>query len=202
MDPVDAAYRYLGGSPKRSSVPLGRCCRCGQLRPVQPLHRFVSPKFNGWSELRDGAGLCASCGWAFASVSKKDPMWISRKSAAAMTFEQIHDHLLRPLEGIALVVPLSGRKHLLPYAQWGTVRVDDINLPWRIGDMRRLQILNELRREGVPASALQETTPPWTWLRHRLHEAELRSEQWRQLQPWRGTPYLLLAIKITHGRNQ
>jgi len=123
---------------------------------------------------------------------------ITEARATVLDTPALCDLLLRVPLREALVVPLSGRKHLLPYAQWGTVRIDDINLTWSSGDITRLQIVASLRSRGLAATALSEPAPSWGWIRTQpdeLRAAALR--EWDALAPWRGTPHLQLAIKAT-----
>ena len=202
VDPVAIAYRFLASPQSCADVKPGTCCRCGcvddQVRTVQ---KIVSQKFTGWSELHNGDGLCPGCAWAYQQAPRTQPVAIHQDKAVILNTEQLLNELQRPLTMIALTAPLSGRKPLLPHAAWATVRVDDINLPWREDDVERLTIVAALRDAGCPATAFHEPIPPWGWLRHRIEHIELHTRQWQALEAWRSTPYLMLALKATHGRN-
>lgn len=165
MDPVHIAFRHhhhdastdVGGE-------LGVCCRCGTHDAVVPLNVVVSAKFTGFDALHRGDGLCGPCRWAFAKQHFTTVWKITRHSAVALQPTQLHEELLRPMRADALVVPLGGRKHLLPHAQWGTVHTDDLNLHWRAPDAQRLSHLTWLRRHRCPTSSIPDPVPSWRWL--------------------------------------
>ena len=199
LDPVWVAY--LQHAPRDVAAPAAEtvCCRCGQRRPVTPLSRVVSAKFTGFDRLTIGDGLCVPCAWSFSSPVRRLTLAITETAAVVLDSAALYDCLLHPAQRAAVVVPISGRKHVLPYAQWGTIRVDDINLQWRPTDVHRLQITADLRRRGAPAPALAEHSPPHRWLRTQPTDTwEATHRQWRELEPWRPTPHVDLAIKATH----
>lgn len=199
-DPVAVAYRHLQPTaPGALPCSTSCCCRCGAHLEVTPLHRIVSAKFTGFDALGPGDGLCQSCAWSFSTPARRLCLLITATTATVLDSPSLYDQLLHPLASAAIVVPISGRKHVLPYAQWGTIRVDDINLTWRTRDTHRLHITAELRSRGVPATTLNDPAPPTRWLTTQPPETwEPTQRQWRELDPWRNTPHLDLALKATH----
>ena len=199
LDPVEVAYRHHAPTDPAAVSSVGLCCRCGQTVPVQLIGSVVSAKFTGFDLLGAGDGLCQGCAWAFSTPARRLVLSITATAATLLDTPSLFDSLLRPSGSSAIVVPLSGRKHVLPYAQWGTVRVDDINLTWQPSDVHRLRIVADLRLLGAPATSLPAAAPPARWLTSRHPSAwEAIDRQWRQLDPWRPTPHLDLAIKATH----
>lgn len=199
LDPVAVAYRQHGTTTPDKSLTDGLCCRCGMSRRLVPTRSVVSAKFTGFDEFQTGQGLCISCAWAFSTAARRLTLNITPKGSTLLDTPSLYDRLLRPSHSAALVVPLSGRKHVLPYARWGTVRVDDINIVWRASDVGRLKLVAELRERGASAPTLAEPTPPWKWLSSQPRELwEATHRQWHELDPWRSTPHLDLAIKATH----
>lgn len=199
LDPVEVAYRHHAPTEPAAVSTFGVCCRCGQTVPVQSMSSVVSAKFTGFDLLGAGDGLCQGCAWAFSTPARRLVLSITATTATLLDTPSLFDSLLRPSGSSAIVVPLSGRKHVLPYAQWGTVRVDDINLTWQPSDVQRLRIVAELRLMGAPATSLPGSAPPARWLTSRHPTTwEAIDRQWRQLNPWRPTPHLDLAIKATH----
>ena len=199
LDPVEVAYRHHAPTEPAAVSTVGVCCRCGQTVPVRSIGSVVSAKFTGFDLLGAGDGLCQGCAWAFSTPARRLVLSITATAATLLDTPSLFDSLLRPSGSSAIVVPLSGRKHVLPYAQWGTVRVDDINLTWQPSDVHRLRIVADLRLLGAPAPSLPAAAPPARWLTSRHPTTwEAIDRQWRQLDPWRPTPHLDLAIKATH----
>lgn len=198
LDPVLVAWRSQGPAVGPESAGVGRCCRCGRIAPVTPVCAVVSAKFTAWDQLTPGDGLCQPCAWAYTASSRLLMLAIHETRAEVIDTATLFDHLMGSPRNMALVVPISGRKHNLPHAQWGTIRIDNINLVWHTGDVTRLQVVGSLRSRGLPAAALADPSPPWSWIA--TQPAELRSaalREWDVLAPWRGTPHMQLAIKAT-----
>jgi hypothetical protein len=174
LDPVKVAHgQHAWNDPVGNRI--GVCCRCGVSSPgIVAVRAVVSAKFNGWDQLHHGDGLCPACAWSFRPEARALTLAISTHNA------------------------ISGRKHTLPYAQWGTVRVDDVNLFWREADVERLRIAASLRARGLPGPALHEHAPPSSWLRNQPLETWLATQrEWDALEPWRNTAYLPLVVKAT-----
>lgn len=199
LDPVSVAYSQYGQPLlPAGNHAAGTCCRCGQHSPLLPVAAVVSAKFTGYDTLGPGQGFCQVCAWSHSATARKFTMGINRTTARVLDAAALFDALLAHDHSTAIVVPISGRKHVLPHAQWGTIRVDDINLAWRPPDTIRLQALADLRRRGAPTRALSEATPTWAWLKTQPKTTwSSTQQQWELLAPWRSTPYLALAMKAT-----
>lgn len=198
LDPVKVAYGQHAWNGQVGNR-VGVCCRCGVSSPgIVAVRAVVSAKFNGWDQLHHGDGLCPACAWSFRPEARALTLAISTHNAVILDAALLCDQLLRPVTETAIVVPISGRKHTLPYAQWGTVRVDDVNLFWREADVERLRIAASLRARGLPGPALHEHAPPSSWLRNQPLGTWLATQrEWDALEPWRNTAYLPLVVKAT-----
>lgn len=205
MDPVKAAHAaHVGGAKEAVG---GRCARCATSRAATiPVRGVVSATFTGfdaWCNPR-GAQLCAACAWAYQTPQlRTHPHQVtSVPTCTQLSPAQVCRCLASgPLPvTVALSVPLHpGRKHLVPYLQWGTVRVDDANLGWTLADAHRLEVMGELRRRGFGARALTQSSPPWDALRRRPASewADIQN-LWAELGPWRvARTWLALGIAIT-----
>lgn len=103
----------------------------------------------------------------------------------------------QPLNWIG--VPQSRQKHLLAWAQPGTVRVDDENLRWTRTDVDLLRLYQWLRDNGFGETALAEPIPRAVLLT-KLSAADKRTviERWAELTPWRDhQAYLDVAARAT-----
>lgn len=198
LDPVHVAWRHLGCPRVAGEAAEGVCARCGTTAKVRPVRTVVSAQFTGFDQLSSlGDGFCQPCCWAFDAKNRRLILAITPSATQLLDAPGLYDRLLAPVRS-ALVVPLGGRKHVLPYAQWGSLRVDDINLQWTTEDSRRLGILAGLRGRGVPVTSLVDVTPPWKWLKTQPQELLISTQrEWEALKPWRGSAYLSVAVKAT-----
>lgn len=101
----------------------------------------------------------------------------------------------------SLVVPLRpGRKHLVPAATWGQVRIDDADLSWSGQDAHRLSLLLGLRSAGFGTRMLREAAPAYQVMRAADTRRWLTiTAAWAELAPWRApdNPWMELCLRIT-----
>lgn len=62
---------------------------------------------------------------------------------------------------VALSIPLSGKKIVLPSAQWGRIATDTRVIQWRPRNHHQLQAAIELRSMGLGEAALADPSPPY-----------------------------------------
>lgn len=209
VDVVRAAW-VAAGRPQVPGLPsasvLGCCARCGDSGRLVEVRRVVSRSFTGrdhWT-LPGGAGLCSACTWAYQepALRKRAHIVLGRRQPVlhALDSPGMREVLARAVDSqTAVTVPRSGRKHLLPGAQWGRVLLDDIALPWSRADAARLAVLDEIRWLGASDADLRLPAPPWPLVqaagparRQRLVQA------WDELRAWRLHPvYLEVAMIAT-----
>ena len=131
----------------------------------------VSRGFTGRSEWMNPAGtrLCRVCAWAYRDERvRRHPMVICRRPGEARLVDGAgaRAELRRALpEDMALTVPRTGRKHLLPSAMWGRIFFDDVAIPWNTADAHRLRAVEHLRAAGASEADLRRPSPPWPLLR-------------------------------------
>ncbi len=213
VDVVQVAWGAAGrplvaGLP---SVSGGGCCaRCGTRAAVTEARRVVSRSFTGrdhWA-VPGGSGLCGACTWAYQELAlrKQAHAVLARRRPTLHALDS--PGLLEILSEevgsrVAVTVPRSGRKHLLPAAQWGRVLLDDIALPWSRADAARLAVVDEIRQLGASDADLHQPAPPWPLIqaagptrRPRLVHA------WDRLRAWRDRPAHLEVALIATRRPQ
>lgn len=168
----------------------------------------VSNKFTGiadWADPR-GSGLCPACAWGYRTVElRRQMLLVDRAHTAVAVLEpaQLYELLSAPVDlraDQAVSLPLAGRKHVLPAAQWGRVCVDGTPIPWTAQDADRLTRVAALRAAGVAAVRLTEDAPPWPVVRSADPAGRVEIlEHWQALQPWRRRRlWLDVAIAVTH----
>ena len=209
VDVVRAAW-VAAGRPQVPGLPsasvLGCCARCGDSGRLVEVRRVVSRSFTGrdhWT-LPGGAGLCSACTWAYQepALRKRAHIVLGRRQPVLHALDS--PGLLEALSSevdsqTAVTLPRSGRKHLLPGAQWGRVLLDDIALPWSRADAARLTVLDEIRRLGASDADLRHPAPPWPLI-HTVgpaHRPRLL-QAWDELRAWRTRPaHLEVALIAT-----
>lgn len=205
MDPVRTAWacHVTPGLPQGG---CDRCARCGVTEGSHLVNGVVSASFTGYDGWRAPVGryLCSCCAWAYQTSSLRMNMLevTTAPSCSYLTRARLYDRLaagqLRAT--VAVSVPLRpGRKHLVPYLEWGTIRIDDLNLSWSSGDAARLRGVGDLRRAGFPPASFTESAPPWRFL-SRIGAGEWARIQdlWASLTPWRTSPaWLSVALIAT-----
>src|SRR5690606_16602595 len=113
----------------------------------------------------DGLALGEAAAWA---VRHRTAMQQPHATDTAGQLVEVDPETLRVALGRLAVdpttwvlVPQSRQKHLLPWAEPGSVRIDDRSLPWGRRDMDRLGTLAALRQLGFGEAALAEPAPRW-----------------------------------------
>lgn len=202
------AWAALGCSQPADAGESGRCARCLTTAALTPVGLVVSNKFTGAADWADpqGSGLCPACTWGYRTVELRRRMLLvdrTRVRARRLEPAQLYSILRTPDDlgaDQALSVPLAGRKHVLPAAQWGRVCVDGTPIPWTAQDADRLTRVAALRAAGVAAARLGEDAPPWPVVRSADPAGRVEIlEHWQALQPWRRRRlWLDVAIAVTH----
>lgn len=209
VDVVRAAW-VAAGRPRVPGLPsasvVGRCARCGDSGVLVEVRRVVSRSFTGrdyWT-LPGGAGLCSACTWAYQepALRKRAHVVLGHRQPAlhALDSSGLLEVLAREVDSQTVVtVPRSGRKHLLPNAQWGRVLLDDIALPWSRADAARLTVLEEVRGLGASDTDLRQSAPPWPLVQTAGPAQRLQLVQaWDELRLWRNRPpHLEVALVAT-----
>lgn len=210
MDPVVVAYEAAGGTAQKldGQSLVERCSRCTRRCQLSPAGNVVSRTFTGFDSWADpaGRGLCASCSWLYSTPQLRlQPHRVTHQPPAltacspAELLAELTTGALNPT--VAIAVPLKpGRKHVFAGLAWGTIRTDDVNLPWTTTDAALLRDLAELRTAGFGPRMLTEPAPPYQVLHRHPSTTWTRLQQlWRSLDAWRrqSLPHLELAIAVT-----
>lgn len=208
VDVAQAAW-LAHGSPSAGGLPwrprTGECARCGQAGgDGVDAGKVISDKWAGWDSWRRaiGAWLCPPCVWVYRADGLRAGMFLITRRP---TFEIVSPTRVRtilagpvPAES-ALVVPLRfNRKHVVPLAEWGAVRVDDVTLRWTRSDAERLAAVLRLRVDGFGGRMLALPSPPWQVLSKVPAGRRLGVlGDWRLLDRWRPAhPGFDLAVLV------
>lgn len=184
----------------------GICALTGVRGDVVDARHVLSDSFTTWDRFRyatvDPQGLAfgpAAC-WALRHrAGMQRPHALIDGTYREVTAPELFDALHNLDDKGFVAVPQSRQKHLTPWAQLGTIRVDDENLRWTSTDVDRLDTYMTLRQAGFGETALMEREPRWAILT-RLSGGLRRQvlDMWHRLDPWRAHPaYMDVAARAT-----
>lgn len=184
----------------------GVCALTGQVGEVVDIRHVLSDLFTTWDRLRwrhaPDAGLSIPAAWAFRHRPlQQQPHALTSTGFRAVQPSELFDALCTLEDDSFVSVPQSRQKHLVPFAELGTVRVDDRTLRWRPDDAHALGTYRGLRRLGFGETALTQPSPPWPTL-SRLPTPEKRwvLVHWADLDQWRTDPDRLdVAARATRA---
>lgn len=165
--PNPASVAYHGFGKKHPGLveldSPARCVRCLQEDIIHavPLDKVASNKFTDWDKLLStskSAHLCASCAWAYADLSNRlTRMVITPDHAYLLETLEASNYLFDPKNwnGISVVIPVSGKKHVLPYARWGVISHDSGELPLTDALLNMVSAVWYLRSMGTSENAIK-----------------------------------------------
>lgn len=184
----------------------GVCCLTGDAGPVYPARFVISETFTALDRLPyrdvdpDGLAFGPAAAWA---IRCRPLMQLPHAIVAGRLMQCTPSGLYSALHNMApsgvVLVPQSRQKHLAPWCEAGTVRVDDESLMWGPDERDRLGTYRTLRALGSGEAALAEPSPRYPTLA-KLDRTDRRwcLEWWPHLDPWRAHPaYLDVAARAT-----
>jgi hypothetical protein len=183
----------------RQGAPAGLCARCGDLTCLHDLKTVLSRNFTDWQTVDPaGEGLCSGCAWSFTDPMLRTRAVLVDGATATMPGRaELRRTLSAPVPStVALTVPVDGKKHLLPQAQWGTVTSDWGPLVWGAVHAHLFTTVLALRAQGATEGQLGAVAPPVALV---LASADPGSVMgaWTTLDLWRGTPYWPVAVRAS-----
>lgn len=161
-----------------------------------PASAVVSRNFTDTeSWMFGGDRLCQGCGWAYATPAARREVYLIAQHPTSrrqvLTRIELGQRLVSaPLtSGEVAVIPVRGRRHILPTADWGHVCTDDTMLRWDTDAMELLDALRWLRTlPRVRAGALTEAVPPVAVLRAAPTQLwPTIMDRWAAVGVWRST---------------
>lgn len=177
-----------------------RCGNCLQRAECAKAADVLTWKFGSWDDVQaddGGRWLCLPCAWAYREARYRRSIsmvhgdalvqWPTPKTWTSML-------LSGPLPlDVALVVPVGGKRVVLPRAQWGKVATDGRTFTWSPRHKRVLEAGVALLQVGASRQSLREAGPPF-WLvkeaGERLPIKELH-RLWRGFNPARKDKVML-----------
>lgn len=180
------------------------CAVCGQgPGPARSADDVFSRQFTERDRCVDphGRQVCQACTWAVAEPTARTRVCVVSQSPRGVVWEppwqRVREILCAPLgPEEALCVPLRGRKHVVPWAQWGSVSTDGSVVVWDASAVGVFTDALMMLDAGVPSTVLVDADAPVVLPSGVATGAGMRS--WQRVNSWRGTPITALAARVFH----
>lgn len=163
-------YQVEGKPPLTKSVAFTqrhRCGNCTQYADCAPAADVLTWKFGSWDDLdADGERrwLCQACAHAYRAADYRHKISLIDRESRTVRWPgptELAELLDGPVpDSTALVVPVGGKRVVLPRARWGKIATDSSVFTWRPAHRKQLQIGTQLLDLGVPKGMLARPMPP------------------------------------------
>lgn len=204
--PVTALWEARGreapaGAASCLKLVGSKCSLCLRTENIDlhPVKSIVSDNSTIWDDLsqqpNSTACLCSPCAWAFRLPDgRKAAYFVRDNEAGETTFLDAITFILTPFGPYtALSVPITARKHTLPYLSWGNVSTDaHRQLLWRHGEAELAQAVWRLRTAGARWVSISQAQPSPI-------NGALTTEQftdWETIRNWKDSPHLTFATSL------
>lgn len=183
----------------------GKCSLCGEKGTVVPVKRLVSNRFTNWDDYSndDKPMWCNICAWAFNEKNNRsEALFISPESVySCYQVQSLREMFYKPLNRhTAVSVALNKNKHVLPYAQWGTVRIEDMNILWTAQEAEWARSIGTLVSMGFALGDIKKDDSPSfaTVIKLAQEEATEAYRLWDYIAPSRNNPALFNLLLEIH----
>lgn len=146
-------------------VEQGQCSHCGNDEPVVAIKRVASTRFPNWDSYSniDKPLWCNKCLWAFSeATNRSEALFITpEKLISSYQPQSMIEFLSDPFdEFTCFSVALRKSKHVLPYAQWGSISIEDCSFLWTAREIKWLQEFIELKMMGFSIGDIKNYDSP------------------------------------------
>lgn len=143
----------------------GQCSLCGAKGSSIPVKRVVSFKFTNWDDYSSETLplWCEACTWGFFEKDNRaEACFITpHKVYRGYQVQSMKKMFLKALsENECISVALRKNKHVLPYASWGTVRIEDMNFTWGNREVSWLENMIRLLGLGFALGDIKKDSSP------------------------------------------
>lgn len=211
-----------GGSEPGAVKSHWMCAVCGE-RPAEtdwggrvPVREVVSKNFTEMDRFADPRGrvMCEPCGWAFTdeqwirggvyveapaggggTAGPQAGVGVAGRVGVEVSWEHVAGVLREPLSGgVAVAVPIRGRKHVLPWMRWGCVSIDGHTFEWGVSESVVHRAVWEVLAAGLNVGVLLDPSSPVV-LPDALASVE-GLQAWGVVSRWRGTPIVMVSARL------
>ena len=142
------------------------CGACGSTTECSPANRVLSTSFGTWDDIAacaDGRWLCSDCSWAYKEPRLRRGALVvtTAPSATRPTPSQLRTVLSAPIAAdTTVIVPVGGKRSLVPTARWGRITFDGGTIPWSSRHAHLMHTATRLREYGAHERSLTLPSPP------------------------------------------
>lgn len=206
LSPAFLAWQYYGKPQPILEYPQkyiidGRCSHCGHTGEAVLVKRVVSKFFTNWDLYSndDKPLWCNVCIWSFTEPNNKSEALVFTGGIMRSGYQvqSMKDLLKAPLsESSFFSAALKKNKHVLPYAQWGKVRIEDMNLQWGEREVSWLNTIEHLISLGFLMGDIKKDESPTFSVIGKLNKSESAEAYllWNELIALRKFPQLFTFI--------
>lgn len=190
--------------PAPAGRETGTCgaCRAEQVTVVAA-ESVVSVNFTDWDRIdRGNLVVCDGCAWAVGEPAARTHFAVASAqeygSSGFLSADWLvaRELLSAPLGvGQALSLPVGGRKHLLPFADWRFISTDWGLIRWGAPEVELLRAVMLLRAAGWSEAAIRAAEMPSSGVTAGAIAGALPS--WVLLRRWRGSPALQVSLRVS-----
>lgn len=178
-----------------------RCSHCGQDAETVRIKRIASNRFTNWDSYSndDKPVWCNSCIWSFTEQSNRtEAIYVSGNILyQCYQVQSFKPLLMQPMdEQSFLSAALKKNKHVLPYAQWGKIQIEDISLQWRQKEINWLMNIERLVDLGFLIGDIKNDVSPSFKIVSKLSSSEITEayQLWESISPLRKLIHLFNFI--------
>lgn len=147
-------------------VTIGECSLCNNQGDVLQVKRIVSSRFANWEDYSNITKpvWCMSCAWSFNEGNNRSEAKLITPTAVYSCYQvqSLKPLLAEPLNANrSLSVALKKNKHVLAYATWNRIKVEDVSLPWSLKEIALEGHISKLLQMGFLLQSIRtEDSPP------------------------------------------
>lgn len=201
-NPAFAAWQHSGRPEPINDYPKkyiisGQCSHCGQVGNVVLAKRVVSKVFTNWDHYSniDKPVWCNPCIWAFSEKNNRSEAIavINDTMYTCYQIQSLKELFKTSLSEKSFVsVALKKNKHVLPYAQWGHVRIEDLTFRWAERESNWLITIEYLNSMGFALGDIKNDDSPSSFIIATISKEDAKKVYtlWETLAPLRKLPQL------------
>lgn len=194
------------GSPEcltlyQKYVFQGECSHCGIVDNVVPVKRVVSARFTNWDQYsnHDKPAWCNPCVWSFTEKNNRDEAMLLNNNIlySGYQLQSMKNLLKSPIDEKSFVsVALRKNRHVLPYAKWGRVSIEDIDFQWRNREIELLEAVEELCGLGFSIGDIKKDESPsaLTVIKLQPEDSLKAYSLWNEIKVLRNLPHIFTLI--------
>lgn len=210
MDKPSFTVWKIAGSPDllpryKNYVASGQCSLCGVTGNCVPIKRVASFLFTNWDDYsnEDKPLWCNPCIWSFIEKDNRSEAIFIKDANVYSSYQLQSMKTLfdKPFnEFTSASVALKKNKHVLPYSQWGSIRIEDISFAWTQREVEWMHNISRLTKLGFTIGDIKKDDSPSFIPLMKLNKMEALEayDLWNKIKGLRYLPHIFVFILELH----